>query len=104
MIEIDAKGVIYYAGKAVAPEGVRGELEGLDKSTAFLLRADKEARLQRFVDVADALKQLKFARVACRRKRWANEHRGDNEPLHPDARPYAFLPVARAAPPRCGLR
>ncbi|GHU89895.1 hypothetical protein [Candidatus Desulfovibrio trichonymphae] len=44
MIEIDAKGVIYYAGKAVAPEGVRGELEGLDKSTAFLLRADKEAR------------------------------------------------------------
>ena len=57
VIEIDAAGRIHHAGAAVSLEELRGRLAGLGKETAFLLRADKEARLQSFVDVADALKQ-----------------------------------------------
>ncbi len=63
-IEIDAQGQIYLEGKALTPEALKAEIAPLDKQTAFVLRADKEVRLQRFVDVADVLKQLGFAKVA----------------------------------------
>jgi len=63
-IEIDAQGVIYYEGNPFSPAELQTRLSGLDKETSFLLRADKTVQLQRFVDVADALKQLHFQRVA----------------------------------------
>jgi biopolymer transport protein ExbD len=64
VIEIDARGIVYYGGKAADREALRGLLAPLDRETSFLLRADKTAQLQHFVDVADLLKQLHFTRVA----------------------------------------
>lgn len=64
VIEIDAQGTLYFEGAAVTPEQLQQRLGGLAADTAFLIRADKTVQLQRFVDVADALKQLNFKRVA----------------------------------------
>jgi biopolymer transport protein ExbD len=66
IIEIDAEGIVYHDGGEVSLEALRERLSGLDKDTAFVVRADKTVRLQRFVDVADALRQLNFTRVAVR--------------------------------------
>ncbi|MHC1711151.1 MAG: ExbD/TolR family protein [Solidesulfovibrio sp.] len=63
-IEIDAQGTIYYEGNAFSTEGLQSKLASFDSNTAFLLRADKTVQLQRFVDVADMLKQLQFKKVA----------------------------------------
>jgi biopolymer transport protein ExbD len=64
MIEIDAAGKIYHGEKAVSLNELRSRLAPLDRETPFLLRADKTVQLQRFIDVADVLKQLNFTRVA----------------------------------------
>jgi len=63
-IEIDAQGLIYYEGNAVSAEQLQSQIANLKSDTSFLLRADKKVQLQRFVDVADVLKQLHFKRVA----------------------------------------
>lgn len=63
-IEIDAKGLIYYEGDPVSTDQLQSHISNLNNDTAFLLRADKTVQLQRFVDVADVLKQLHFQRVA----------------------------------------
>jgi biopolymer transport protein ExbD len=63
-IEIDAQGLIYFEGKALSPEQLQYRLSPMSSDTAFLLRADKAVQLQRFVDIADILKQLHFQRVA----------------------------------------
>jgi biopolymer transport protein ExbD len=63
-IEIDAQGVVHHEGDAVEIEELRGRLASLPKDTAYLLRADRTVALQRFIDVADLLKQLGFSRVA----------------------------------------
>lgn len=63
-IEIDAQGLIYYEGNAVSSEQLQAQIANLKSDTSFLLRADKKVQLQRFVDVADVLKQLHFKRVA----------------------------------------
>ena len=64
IIEIDAQGLIYYEGNAVSAEQLQSQIANLKSDTSFLLRADKKVQLQRFVDVADVLKQLHFKRVA----------------------------------------
>lgn len=64
IIEVSAKGDIHFEGKAVTPELLKKELQALQKDTSFVIRADKEVALQRFIDVADVLKQLSFAKVA----------------------------------------
>lgn len=63
-IEIDAAGTVYYAGAAIGIEPLKARLAALASNTPFLLRADKAVPLQQFIDVADALKQLGFSRVA----------------------------------------
>jgi biopolymer transport protein ExbD len=64
IIEIDARGVVHYAGNAADRETLRRLLAPLDRETSFLLRADRTVQLQHFVDVADLLKQLRFTKVA----------------------------------------
>ncbi|MEW9898632.1 biopolymer transporter ExbD [Chitinivorax sp. PXF-14] len=64
IIEIDAQGRVFLDGKAIAPEALPVATASFPKSTPFLLRADKTVQLQRFIDVADALKQSGFSRVA----------------------------------------
>ncbi|THF60322.1 biopolymer transporter ExbD [Pseudothauera rhizosphaerae] len=64
VIEIDAQGQLFRDGEALSLEGLEGRVAGLEKDTAFLLRADKALALQRFIDVVDLLKQKGFARIA----------------------------------------
>lgn len=64
LVEIDAQGNIFLDGWAVTTESLRAGLAPLPRETPFLLRADQAVQLQRFIDVADVLKQLGFAKVA----------------------------------------
>lgn len=63
MIEIDAAGVLHLDGAALEIEALREKLGSLPKDTAILIRADRSIAFQRFVDVADLLKQLSFTKV-----------------------------------------
>lgn len=63
-IEIDAAGAIYFGGETVSTDALKTRLTAIDKETPVLLRADKTVALQRFIDVADVLKQLGFSKVA----------------------------------------
>ncbi len=63
-IVIDAAGAIHFAGETLGADGLKTRLAAMGRQTAFLLRADRTVQLQRFIDVADVLKQLGFARVA----------------------------------------
>ena len=64
IIEIDSSWVIHHSGEPVSLEQLDERLAGLNRDSPLLLRADKTIQLQRFVDVADALKQLNFHKVA----------------------------------------
>ena len=64
IIELSADGIIYYGSVPVSLDELRAGLLPLEKDTSFLIRADRDVRLQVFVDIADILKQLSFSRVA----------------------------------------
>jgi biopolymer transport protein ExbD len=64
VIELSAAGAIYYSGISVSPESLKAELQPLPRETPFLIRADKDVSLQYFINVADVLAQLHFAKVA----------------------------------------
>lgn len=64
IIELTAEGVVYYNSVTVSMEELKADLASLDAATSFLIRADRDVRLQVFVDVADVLKQLSFSKVA----------------------------------------
>lgn len=65
LIEIDAGGLVYYAGQSLPNVEALGEkLKDLDKGTPILLRADKTIQLQLFVEVADLLKRQGLTKVA----------------------------------------
>ena len=50
--------------RLMARDFAKKELEPFAKETPFIIRADKDVSLQHFIDVADVLKQLGFAKVA----------------------------------------
>lgn len=64
VVEIDAGGTVHFEGRPLEVAALKAQLAPMDKATPFLLRADRAVQLQRFVDVADALRQLGFSRVA----------------------------------------
>jgi biopolymer transport protein ExbD len=65
LVEIDANGVVYYAGQSLPNvEALGDKLKDLDKATPILLRADKTIQLQLFVEVADLLKRQGLSKVA----------------------------------------
>jgi biopolymer transport protein ExbD len=64
IIEISASGEMYFNGRQVTLESLRPLLAPVGKETGFVIRADKDITLQRFIDVADLLKQLRFTKVA----------------------------------------
>jgi biopolymer transport protein ExbD len=64
IIELDSKGKIYLDAGLISLRELEEKLAPMDKKTHFLLRADKEVRLQSFVEVADLLKRLTFTKVA----------------------------------------
>jgi biopolymer transport protein ExbD len=64
IIELPASGDIYFDGEPVSKDAFEIRARGLPPDTSFLIRADRTIALQRFIDVADVLKQLNFTRVA----------------------------------------
>jgi biopolymer transport protein ExbD len=68
VIEIGASGDMYFNARAVTLESLKPLLLPLGKDTSFIIRADREISLQRFIDVADLLKQLHFTKVAVQTK------------------------------------
>lgn len=68
IIEMGLAGNMYFNGKPVTLESLKIELAPLGRQTGLIIRADREITLQRFVDVADLLKQLNFSKVAVQTK------------------------------------
>jgi len=68
IIELTAAGSMFINGKAVTLESLKAELAPIGKETGFIIRADRDISLQRFIDVADLLKQLNFKKVAVQTK------------------------------------
>ncbi len=64
VIEVTVDGVIHFNGKPETAAALKADLASVARETPFLIRADKEVSLQRFVDVVDILKQLNFTKVA----------------------------------------
>ncbi len=68
IIELSAAGDIYFNAKAVTLESLKALLSPIGRETGFIIRADRDISLQRFIDVADLLKQLSFTKVAVQTK------------------------------------
>jgi biopolymer transport protein ExbD len=64
LVELSLPDGLFLNGKATTMESMKGTLAGVDKATPFIIRADREIKLQRFIDIADLLKQSGFAKVA----------------------------------------
>ena len=68
-IEIDRNGTIYFSGNPVTIPLLRETLKPLDRSSPFLIRADRELQLQAFVDVLDTVKNSGFQKVSLQTER-----------------------------------
>jgi biopolymer transport protein ExbD len=68
IIELTAAGGTYLNGKPVTLDSLRPLLSPIGRDTGFVIRADRDISLQRFIDVADLLKQLSFKKVAVQTK------------------------------------
>ena len=63
-IEIDLSGNIYLNSRLVALDELKNTLQTTSKETPLLIRADRNIRLQVFVDVLDVVKNLAFKKVS----------------------------------------
>jgi biopolymer transport protein ExbD len=63
-IEIDRQGSIFFNGSPVTIQGLLTAVKTFDRSTPFLIRADKDLALQSFVDVLDTVKNAGFHQVS----------------------------------------
>lgn len=63
-IEIDKQGSIFFNGSPVTLQSLLLTIKPLDRSTPFLIRADRDLALQGFVDVLDTVKNAGFRQVS----------------------------------------
>ncbi|MDD2334942.1 MAG: biopolymer transporter ExbD [Geobacteraceae bacterium] len=63
-IEIDRQGSIFFNGSPMTLQELLAAVKPLDRSTPFLIRADKDLALQGFVDVLDTVKNAGFRQVS----------------------------------------
>jgi biopolymer transport protein ExbD len=63
-IEISASGALAFDSAPVAKDELESRIKALPADTSFLIRADRTTQFQNFVDVADLLKRLNFAKIA----------------------------------------
>jgi biopolymer transport protein ExbD len=63
-IELDVSGNIYLNSRLVALDELKNTLLSTPRETPLLVRADKNIRLQAFVDVLDVVKNLAFKKVS----------------------------------------
>ncbi len=69
IISIDQNGMIYFNSEKVALEELGTKIRDIDKNTPLILRADKDTKLQVFVDVLDLLNSSGFKKVAIQTER-----------------------------------
>lgn len=62
-IEINSQGRLFFNGAEVTLEDLPRHMEGVDRETPLLIRADREITVQTFVDVMDSVKKMQFRRV-----------------------------------------
>jgi len=63
-VEIDAGGNVYLNSRLVSLDDLKSSLQATSKETPLLIRADRNIRLQVFVDVLDVVKNLAFKKVS----------------------------------------
>jgi biopolymer transport protein ExbD len=63
-VSIDKEGRIWLEAEEVSLISLTAVLEGVDRETPILVRADKSLALQGFVDVFGAVKQLGFTHLS----------------------------------------
>ncbi|WP_306548323.1 biopolymer transporter ExbD [Desulfobulbus sp.] len=63
-VSIDKEGRIWLEAEEVSLISLAAVLEGVDRETPILVRADKSLALQGFVDVFGAIKQLGFTHLS----------------------------------------
>ena len=63
-IEIDIGGNVYLNSRLLSLDDLKSSLQATSKETPLLIRADRNIRLQAFVDVLDVVKNLAFKRVS----------------------------------------
>ena len=63
-VSIDKEGRIWLEAEEVSLVSLAAVLEGVDRETPILVRADKSLALQGFVDVFGAIKQLGFTHLS----------------------------------------
>lgn len=64
VVEITRAGLLHLNGKPVSTDELKRALNSRERSTAILIRADRNINLQVFVDVLDAVKSLGFKTVS----------------------------------------
>ncbi|MEN6475982.1 MAG: biopolymer transporter ExbD [Syntrophaceae bacterium] len=64
VVEIACTGDIFYQGAAVDVAGLGRAIGTLPRDTAFLIKADRNLKLQSFVEVLDLVKTAGFTRVS----------------------------------------
>ncbi|MBU2646214.1 biopolymer transporter ExbD [bacterium] len=63
MIEIDQQGIIFWKSRPISLRQLQTALRQVNPSVPLMIRADQTVKLQKFVDVIDIIKQLKFCHV-----------------------------------------
>ncbi|OPY90075.1 MAG: Biopolymer transport protein ExbD [Syntrophus sp. PtaU1.Bin208] len=63
-VEIDRSGQIYFSSQPVTLQALENGIRSLDRSSPFLIRADRDIPLQNFVDVLDVVKNSGFRQVS----------------------------------------
>lgn len=64
VIEVDKSGSLYMNSRPQTLLTLRDFLSGQNRETPILIRADRDIRLQVFVDVLDLVKGLKYKKVS----------------------------------------
>lgn len=64
VIEIDKSGIVYYQSRRIELEGLKEALTDTSRDTPFLIRADRDIQLQRFVEVLEIVKSMGFRKVS----------------------------------------
>lgn len=63
IIEINSDGAVFFEQQIVTLDNLKDMLQTTSKETPLLIRADRNIRLQTFVDVLDIVKNLEFKKI-----------------------------------------
>lgn len=64
VIEVPQSGDLLFNGRTLSLQALKSEAAAISRDQSFIIRADAAVPLQRFIDVADVMKQLNFKKVA----------------------------------------